>query len=61
LFPTAILVEVALAGVFASLVDGIPVTIPLAMFGGIFLALMKQVIEKSGKGKIPVEKEILPE
>ena len=57
----SILVEVALAGVFSSLVDGIPVTIPLAVLGGVFLALMKQVIEKSGKSKIPVEKEILPE
>ena len=60
----SILVEEALAGVFASLVDGIPVTVPLAVCGGVFLAFMKQVIEtseKSGKNMIPTKKEILLE
>jgi len=57
----SISVEVALREVYISLVAGIPVTIPLAVCGGIFLALVKQEIENSRKGKIPVENEIIPD
>jgi len=41
----SILVEVALTGVFYSLISGFHITLPLAGIGGIFLALMKQVID----------------
>ena len=41
----SILVEVALSGVFTSIVSGLHITLPLAGIGGIFLAFMKQVID----------------
>jgi len=40
----SILVEVALSGVFYSIVSNFHITLPLAGIGGIFLAFMKQVI-----------------
>ena len=41
----SILVEVALTGVFYSIMSNIHITLPLAGIGGIFLAFMKQVID----------------
>jgi len=53
----SILVEVALTGVFYSIVSNFHITLPLAGIGGIFLAFMKQVIlkeklEKKGDERI---------